>query len=557
MTPTTGPQPPDPWLRDLHIEVQSRLEPVGEGRQRLDGLMEAMLAVNSGLELDATLQTIVRTACELVDARYCALGVRNDDDTMTEFVLTGMDEETQARIGTPPSGRGVLGLLIDDPRPLRLEDISRHPASVGFPPHHPPMHTFLGVPVHVRDKVFGNLYLAEKSGGRPFSEDDEILLETLAAAAGIAIANARLYEQARMRQSYIESTRDIATRLLGGAEPAQVFPLIADVALDLARADSVIVALPQDGDVPKLVVVASAGTAPEPEAFKSISLADGIVGAAFTNRSPRRVSAIGYALGPIAEGGPAMVVPLRTTDAVAGVVVAVRGAGSREFTEEELTMMASFADQAALAWQLADAQRRVRELDVVADRDRIARDLHDHVIQRLFAVGLSLQGTIPRTSSEDVQKRLADIVDELQAVIQDIRTTIFELHGGGSGTTRLRQRLDAVIAAFAGSGLRTTGKYVGPLSVVDATLSDHVEAVVREAVSNAVRHANARTLTVQVRVEDELSVEVVDDGCGMPADVTASGLTNLGSRASEVGGEFSVLSGPGGGTVLRWTAPLP
>jgi len=258
----------------------------------------------------------------------------------------------------------------------------------------------------------------------------------------------------------------------------------------------------------------------------------------------------------VGHGGPAMILPLRSTETVAGVVVILRQSGARGFTDEQLAMMAAFADQVTLAWQLANTQRRMRELDVIADRDRIARDLHDHVIQRLFAVGLSLQGAIPRARSPEVQIRLADTVDELQGVIQEIRTTIFDLHGGSPGTTRLRQRLDEAIAAFAGSGIRTTAQFVGPLSVVDATLADHAEAVVREAVSNAVRHAGARTLSVNVRVEDELSLEVIDDGCGMPADVTASGLTNLRVRAEEIGGQLVITAAPGGGTILRWSAPL-
>ena len=548
-------------LRELLVEVQDRVEQIVERRDRLDGLVEAMLVVNSGLELDATLQTIVHAAAGLVDARYGALGVRGEDNRLAEFISAGIDEETRALIGALPQGHGVLGLLVDDAKPIRLDDIRRHPASVGFPPHHPPMRTFLGVPVRIRDEVYGNLYLAEKADGQPFSEDDEVLVEALAAAAGIAIANARLYEQARMRQSWIESTRDIATQLLGGNEPAQVFRLIADDALDLARADAVMVVVPSgsstDSSADELVVVETAGDAPAPDALGSISMADSVIGATFADRTPRRLPAIDDAAGLLKQPGPAMVVPLRTTEAVAGVVVALRRTGGREFTEEQLSVMASFADQVALAWQLANSQRKMRELDVISDRDRIARDLHDHVIQRLFAVGLSLQGTIPRAQPEDVQKRLVDTVDELQAVIQDIRTTIFDLHGGGSGATRLRQRLDGAIAAFAGSGLRTSAQYVGPLSVVDGTLADHAEAVVREAVSNAVRHAQARTLTVHVRVEDELCIQVVDDGRGVPPDVTASGLDNLRSRAHEVGGEFSVSAGPTGGTVLRWTAPLP
>ena len=184
---------------------------------------------------------------------------------------------------------------------------------------------------------------------------------------------------------------------------------------------------------------------------------------------------------------PALVLPLRTTERVAGVVIALRRAGGPPFTDEQLDKMSAFADQAALAWQLATSQRRMRELDVLTDRDRIARDLHDHVIQRLFAVGLALQGTIPRTRSTEAQQRLSDCVDDLQNVIQEIRTAIFDLHGGSAGTTWLRQRLDETIAQFAGTDVRTTVQYVGPVSVVDPTLAAHAEAVVREAISNAVR----------------------------------------------------------------------
>jgi two-component system, NarL family, sensor histidine kinase DevS len=252
--------------------------------------------------------------------------------------------------------------------------------------------------------------------------------------------------------------------------------------------------------------------------------------------------------------GPALLLPLRTTDTVAGVVVVL---GQGAFTDEQLEMMAAFADQAALAWQLATSQRRMRELDVLTDRDRIARDLHDHVIQRLFAVGLALQGTVPRTRDSEVQQRLSEAVDDLQGVIQDIRTTIFDLHGASQGITRLRQRIDEAVAQFAGSGLRTTVQFVGPLSVVDSALADHAEAVVREGVSNAVRHADATTLTVKVRVEDDLSIEVSDNGRGMPDEFTGSGLTNLRRRAEQARGEFTIESTPGtGGTMLRWSAPL-
>jgi two-component system, NarL family, sensor histidine kinase DevS len=381
----------------------------------------------------------------------------------------------------------------------------------------------------------------------------------LAAAAGIAIENARLYRQATARQSWIEATRDIATELLSGAEPSAVFRRIAEKALTLTEADAALVAVPAEEDIPatdvvRLLVVEAAGSAVSSSVGQIIPVVDTSVGEAFTTRTPQRVERI--ELPGIDGAGPALILPLRAVDFVAGVLVVSRRHSLVSFDAEQLNIMAAFTDQAALAWQLATSQRRMRELDVLTDRDRIARDLHDHVIQQLFAVGLSLQGTIPRAHYSEVRQRVSDAVDDLQAVIQDIRTTIFDLHGATSGITRLRQRLDDAVTQFAGSGLHTTVQFVGPLSVVDSTLADHAEAVVREAVSNVVRHAHATTLTVQVRVDDKLSIQVTDNGCGMPQEITGSGLTNLQQRAQEAGGAVAVESPPGGGTVLRWSAPL-
>ncbi|WP_083127093.1 GAF domain-containing sensor histidine kinase [Mycolicibacterium tusciae] len=540
------------------MEVQDRVEQIVEGRDRLDGLVEAMLVVTSGLELDETLKTIVHTAIELVDAGYGALGVRGHDHELVEFIYEGIDEEMREKIGHLPEGRGVLGVLIDDPKPIRLDNISHHVASVGFPPNHPPMKTFLGVPVRIRDEVFGNLYLTEKAGGQRFSEDDEVLVQALAAAAGIAIDNARLYEQSRTRQSWIEATRDIGTELLAGTDPATVFRLVADQSRHLSGAELTLVAVPPDADLPvgettDLVVAATAGDGPV-TSLRSIPVEGTLIGEAFVERTPGRFPQIEL---DSTATGPALVLPLRASDEVAGVLVALRPVGASQFSSEQLDMMTAFADQAGLAWQLASTQRRMRELSILTDRDRIARDLHDHVIQRLFAVGLALQGTIPRARVPEVQQRLTDCVDDLQQVIQEIRTAIFDLHGSSSGVTRLRQRLDEAVAQFANANLRTSVQYVGPLSVVDATLADHAEAVVREAVSNAVRHAQAASLAISVVVEDELTIEVVDNGCGIEGDITGSGLTNLRKRADEAGGSFAIEAVPAGGTKLRWSAPLP
>jgi two-component system sensor histidine kinase DevS len=548
-------------LRELLKEVQDRVEQIIQGRDRLDGLVEAMLVVTSGLELDVTLRTIVHTAIELVDARYGALGVRGQGHELSEFVYEGIDEATREKIGPLPEGRGVLGVLIDDPKPIRLDNIFQHPASVGFPPNHPRMRTFLGVPVRTRDEVFGNLYLTEKATGQPFTEDDEVLVQALAAAAGIAIDNARLYEQSQSRQAWIEATRDIGTELLSGTDPVTVFRLMADEGLKLTGAEGAFVAMPIDdeaavADVAELVVAEIAGTVGV-SAGAIVPVAGTEIGRAFVTRAPLCLEKLDIGAGRAWTEGPALVLPLRTTDTVAGVLVTVRQAGARPFTEEQLDMMAAFADQAALAWQLATTQRRMRELDVLTDRDRIARDLHDHVIQRLFAVGLALQGTIPRARSAEVQQRLSESVDDLQAVIQEIRTAIFDLHAAPSGSTRLRQRLDEAIAHFAGSDVRTKVQFLGPLSAVDAELADHAEAVVREAVSNAVRHAHATELSVDVRVADDLCIEVMDNGRGISGDITESGLANLRQRAEQCGGSFTVENAAGGGILLRWSVPLP
>lgn len=548
-------------LRELLSEVQDRVEQIIAGRDRLDGLVEAMLTVTSGLELDETLRTIVHTAIELIDARYGALGVRGTEHELVQFVYEGIDEETRCKIGPLPQGRGVLGVLIDEPKPIRLEDIRTHPASVGFPEHHPPMRTFLGVPIRIRDKVFGILYLTEKTSGQPFGEDDEVLAQALAAAAGIAIDNARLYDQSQRRQTWIEATRDIGTALLSGTEPAEVFRLIAQEARSLTDADIALMALPDEDDVPsneinKLHVIDIVGDAPSTAALQ-IPVTDGPVANALRERIPSRCEAADLPADIAFDMAHALVLPLRTTGTVIGILVLLRSKARQPFTDDQVDTMAAFADQAALAWQLAASQRQMRELDILADRDRIARDLHDHVIQRLFAVGLTLQGAVPRARSSDVQHRITKCVDDLQDVITEIRTAIFDLHGSSSNTTRLRQRLDAAVSAFSSNALHTTVRYDGPLSVIEPDLADNAEAVVREAVSNAVRHGKASAISVTVTVNDDLHIEVADNGEGLAEVITESGLTNLRRRARDSGGDMSIEPAQDGGTVLRWWAPLP
>ncbi|PXX71411.1 histidine kinase/DNA gyrase B/HSP90-like ATPase [Nocardia tenerifensis] len=557
-------------LRELLAEVQDRIAQIVDVRDRMDRLMEAMLVVTAGLDLDNTLRTIVHTAIELVDAGYGALGVRESDKSssqLAEFVYEGIDDRTRVLIGDLPRGHGVLGVLIEQPKPIRLSNLSDHPASVGFPAHHPPMSTFLGVPVQVRDEVFGNLYLTEKASGLEFTEDDEVVVQALAAAAGIAIENARLYEQSTIRQQWLEATRDVATELLAGGEPNEVLELVARRALSLTESTCTFVALPEDPELPyddttELVIVVAAGVDAAAITGQRIPVGDSHSGAVFRSGTLLSVDQLSYNVFPesTAKMGPALVLPLRVGRSVIGVLTTLRPAGAAPLDAAAQSMMSAIADQAALALQLADNQRRMRELDVLSDRDRIARGLHDHVIQRLFAVGLSLQGTMQRAQVPEVKARLVDTIDDIQSIVQDIRHSIFDLQSDTTAdSSKYRKHLHGIITEMtADSGLRTNVRLAGPVTVLAPPLSDDVEAVLREAVSNVVRHAGATTVSIELKIRDDVSIEVIDDGRGVPADIARrSGLANLAARAEEAGGAFSVANGPTGGTVLRWSAPLP
>jgi signal transduction histidine kinase len=552
-------------LREVLRDLQDRIELLIGTRDKMDGLLDAVLAVASGLELDATLRRIVQAAIELGEAKYGALGVLAEDGSLSEFIYLGIDDEARHLIGHLPEGHGVLGVVIDEAKPLRLEEISAHPASAGFPAHHPPMHSFLGVPVRVRNEVFGRLYLTEKKNGEPFTDDDEVVVQALAAAAGIAIENAHLYEQAQVRQQWLAATGEVTTELLGGTDPAEALNIIATRALELTGSDVTMLALPNSGrldvdedwgdDVDDLTVTVCAGARAAELSGLHIDLEGSLPGAVYRDRTPRSVPEL--ELGEH-RFGPALVVPLRAGDRTNGVLITVRETGAPSFGATQLSVVASFADQAALALQLAAQQRAARELDVFGDRDRIARDLHDHVIQRLFAVGLSMQSTQRRTKSPELQKRLGDSIEQMHEIVQEIRTAIFDLHGGAVGEPRLRHRLhDAVAELTDDAPVHPAVTMSGTLDTVPAQLAEHVEAVVREAVSNAVRHAEASTLSVSVAVKDNVvRVVVVDDGKGIPADVSPSGLGNLRERAEAAGGQFTIEAGTGGGTKLEWSAPV-
>jgi signal transduction histidine kinase len=526
------------------------------GRDRMVALPAAVLAFSAGLELETTLRRIVAAAADLVDARYGALALLDEDGRTTAFAVTGVDDATRDRIGPPPDGHGMLGALVAGRDPVRLADLGTHPASGGFPPGHPPMRSFLGVPLLVRGAVLGRLYL---SGERPFTADDERAIVALAAAAGIAVDNARLYEETRSRQRWLEATGEISAELLGGTDVHEVLRLIANRAVELTGADDALIALPAEvGGA--LVVTVCAGPDAEVLTGHRIPLDGSTSGAVLRDHVPRSVPSLAFDL---ADGlgvhlGPALAVRLRSGESTAGVLLAIRAPGAARFDEHELQIVSAFADQAALALRDAESQAARRELDVVVDRDRIARDLHDQVIQRLFAVGLGIEGTRRRSDSPAVTVRLTQHIDQLQDVIEEIRGAIFDLHAEPGAGRGLRARLqNAIIDTTADSAIRTTVRLSGSFDRVPAGLAEHAEAVVREAVSNVLRHARAAELAVTVSLDGDLLVEVSDTGAGMPDAVVRSGLRNLEQRAAEAGGTFRLERPAGGGTRLVWTVPVP
>ncbi|WBB82354.1 GAF domain-containing sensor histidine kinase [Micromonospora sp. WMMD882] len=539
------------------------LDRVGEvvtSRERLRALLDAVVGISTDLDLHSTLQRIVRSACELVGARYGALGVVGPDRTLHDFIVHGVTAGQHAAIGDLPHGRGVLGLLIDEPRPLRMPDITQHPRSYGFPPNHPPMHTFLGVPVRIRDQVFGNLYLAEKQGGAQFTEDDEEIVVALAAAAGVAIENARLYALAHRRERWLAATAEITSVLLGEVRRTDALALVARRAREVAEAELALVLLyDEDADQFTVEVVDGVGDRVGELLGAVLPAGETTFRGSVTEHRHELLENLAQAApwpAPV-TAGPAVVSPLAAADTLHGVLVTAHQPDRGDTTDDDVALLRSFAGQAALAMERARGQEERELLLVLEDRERIARDLHDVVIQRLFATGLQLQSAAPMATRPDVAKRINAAVDDLDATIRDIRRTIFELRTPMSATLRTEIR-EAVDAAAQSLGFRPELDLAGPVdsAVPDAVRPDLL-AVLREALSNAVRHARAGRVTVAVRVDaGRVTVRVTDDGVGLDPSAARSGLVNLRERATGLGGEFTVGPADPRGTELCWTVPL-
>jgi signal transduction histidine kinase len=561
-----GSRPLLPHLRldELLGELQARLQAVLDTRDRTNALLEAVVAVGGHLELEVVLRRIVEAAVELVSARYGALGVIGEGGRLAEFVPVGLDEREIARIDHWPEGRGLLGKLITDPRPLRLADITAHPESSGFPDGHPQMRTFLGVPVRIRDEVYGNLYLTEKRDGADFDEDDEALALALAAAAGVAIENARLYAEARRQQQWLRATAEVTQRLLSEDEPRAVLDLVTQQALEISGADLVVLALPTRNREQLVIEHASGQGAagalglilPAHASASGIVMATGKPLAVENFSDDERVA-------PVAREhmhlGPAVLVPLGPAGEVRGVLTAGRYQGALPLSPPAVEMVITFAAQAGIGLELAEHRKDVQRLVLLEDRDRIARDLHDLVIQRLFATGMSLQGTTALMRDPKNVLRVQQAVDALDETIRDIRSTIFSLQSRGEAEPLgLRGRILAVADEMTDPlGFAPALRMAGPLdTMVPDQVADQVLAALREALANVAKHAAASRVDVTVDSGTDLVLLVRDDGAGLTKTTRRSGLANLAERAAELGGTLRTGTSEGGGTELEWRVPL-
>jgi signal transduction histidine kinase len=533
-------------------------------------LAAAVIAAASGGADEVTLDGILRAAVRHVDATYGALGLLTPDGREVDrFVVVGMDDTDAERIGRLPTGKGILGLLVTDPTPLRLDDLGEHPASIGFPPGHPPMRSFLGVPIRVGEAVFGNLYLTEKRGGGSFTDADTDVARALAAVAGLAITNARLAGRSETRHRWGQAATEMATALLSGADPDEVLRAVSTRVSDLTGADMAGVLTPSVDDDGTLTIVAAVGHYGDDVEGVRVPLAGSYVGPTLAAGVPRLIGdistmpVVGRRAAVVIEltagYGPAMIVPLGSGPD-RGLLVTLRRRGAPPFDADDLELMSIFATRASVVLELARTQQRERRLQLQADRDRIARDLHDHVVQRIFATTLSLDrlSRVLRPEQPEAAERLGRIVDELDGTMAEIRAAIFELHQeDGPEPAAVRSQLaDVVRQVTEGHDLQRDVRFRGPVDDLPRELVPDLVAVVRELVTNVVRHAGASRVTVTIGAADEVTVAVADDGRGLPEVTARSGLANLADRAERRGGRLTTFAGPSG-TQVCWSVPPP
>ena len=537
----------------------THVERVIVAQGRLRALLTATQAVAEGLDLPRVLSRITETATELVNAEYGALGVISPEgDQLDEFVVAGLSDEEVKRIGRLPSGHGLLGALIADPRPIRLPQMADDPRASGFPPHHPRMESFLGVPIRIRGQVYGNLYMTNRRDGL-FTDEDEQLLAALAVSAGIAIGNARLHGETQTRARWMTAAEELSAALLSSPTDT-AFDLLATRALDVADAASAAVLLIGADDA-ALRVAGVRGVDEETLLGASLDPSRVCAGPVLRDAAPLsrpretcdEPDPLRVRSGDV--DGPVMAVPLRTSSRFWGVLCVARDPDARRFTSTELESATDLASRASIALELSHAREERQRSLLVDDRARIARDLHDHVIQQLFGTGLSLQAVASGMPAGAQSERIDDAVGQIDDAISQIRTVVFALSQRDESS--LRHRVLDVVGQLSASLTRPPAiRFTGPVDhVIVEDLSDEVVGVARELLSNAVRHAEASRISVEVAALDGwITVHVEDDGTGLDPDAPRSGLANLTTRARRRGGELTLGSSDAGTSAL-WRVP--
>jgi signal transduction histidine kinase len=541
--------------RGLVGRMHEQLDELLGARDQMEQLLRVIVDIGSNLEnLDVTLHGIVKAAMKLAGVRYGALGIYGPDGSPVAFIQEGIDAAVAARLGH-----------LSMSEPVRVDDLTTYLAAKGLAGEDLPIRAFLGIPISVRGAVFGNLYLGDDRTDRVFSDGDEIAARALASAAAVAIDNARLFERQRTSAKWMRASREIMAELLSAGPATRPLQLIVDRALELTESEQAILLIPTEAglpvdDVDTLIVAATAGRYTSQVIGQRVPVEGSTTGGVLRRGTPLITNSFRYPIEGFTDVGQrsAIVMPLRADNTVVGAITVARSAQQPPFSDDYVELVSDFAQHAAIALALATGREHARELAILADRERIAHDLHDHVIQKLFAAGLDLQSTIARARSPEITDRLTGTVDDLQGTIDDIRSTIFKLQNPVTEGVDLRHRVQSRIAELTEDReIATTLDISGDLSAARGVVADHAEAVITEAVSNAVRHSGARHLTVRIRADDRLTAEVIDDGCGIPPDnQRRSGLANMERRAAQVGGECSITAAPGGGTRVYWAAPL-
>ncbi|MFD6095710.1 GAF domain-containing protein [Nocardiopsis flavescens] len=557
-------------LEDLLTDVNG-LSPGMSDQARMRSLLQAVLTIGGDLDLATVLRRLTEMAARLAGARYAGLGVVDEDGGFSEFIPVGITREQGEQIARFPHGKGVLAAPLYGRSPLRLSDLRDHADFGGFPEGHPQMSTFLGVPIQVRGEVFGNLYLTEKTDGGEFDEEDEAVVTALATAAGVAIENARLYEEARLRERWLTASTEITTRLLSGAAADEVLAYLAEQAREIGGADTAVVLLPDPRARGHLFAEIADGPVAQEILGTPVEIHTSACGQVYESGEPMSVPDLRQANCPMLTHrgyGPGLLVPLGTPGNTRGVLLLGKLSERAPFPAAVRRMLHSFSVQAGIALELAEARRDTERLVVLEERDRIAKDLHDVVIQRLFASAMTLMSTMRLITSQEAGERVQRTIDELDATIREIRSTIFALQNPPSRQdTSLRGRILKLAENTAHSlGCHPGVSLDGP---IDASVPDEVGeqllAVLGEALSNVARHAHATEVHVSVSVEETattgrpttLALTVTDNGVGLPEEGRRSGLRNLDDRARALGGGFSARRGETGGTVLTWKVPVP